>query len=117
MFASDAASRRSTGKPTENLNMRLAGGKTEPTILCGRHSPNSSANHAVRAHEMAGDEQAGCDRTGWEYARVECWCVVVHLYPTLLDGILELEEGGLRVTLIKAAKRATQRAKELVSSK
>jgi len=30
-----------------------------------------------------------------------------------VDGILELEKGGLRVTLIKAVKRATQRAKEL----
>ena len=30
-----------------------------------------------------------------------------------VDGILELEEGGLRVTLIKAVMRATQRAKEL----
>jgi len=30
-----------------------------------------------------------------------------------VDGILELEEGGLRVTLIKAVKRATQRAREL----
>jgi pyrroline-5-carboxylate reductase len=30
-----------------------------------------------------------------------------------VDGILELEEGGLRVTLIKAVKRASQRAKEL----
>jgi pyrroline-5-carboxylate reductase len=30
-----------------------------------------------------------------------------------VDGILELEEGGLRVTLIKAVKRSTQRAKEL----
>lgn len=30
-----------------------------------------------------------------------------------VDGILELEEGGLRVTLIKAVKRATQRATEL----
>lgn len=30
-----------------------------------------------------------------------------------VDGILELEEGGLRVTLIKAVKRATQRAAEL----
>ncbi len=34
-----------------------------------------------------------------------------------VDGILELEEGGLRVTLIKAVKRATQRAKELASAK
>jgi len=33
-----------------------------------------------------------------------------------IDGILELEEGGLRVTLIKAVVRATLRAKELVSS-
>ena len=33
-----------------------------------------------------------------------------------VDGILELEEGGLRVTLIKAVKRATQRARELASS-
>jgi len=33
-----------------------------------------------------------------------------------MDGILELEEGGLRVTLIKAVMRATQRAKELASS-
>lgn len=33
-----------------------------------------------------------------------------------VDGILELEEGGLRVTLIKAVKRATQRAKELANS-
>ncbi|HKD85480.1 MAG TPA: pyrroline-5-carboxylate reductase [Terriglobales bacterium] len=32
-----------------------------------------------------------------------------------VDGILELEEGGLRVTLIKAVKRATLRAKELAS--
>ncbi|MGC9199703.1 MAG: pyrroline-5-carboxylate reductase [Acidobacteriaceae bacterium] len=31
-----------------------------------------------------------------------------------VDGILELEEGGLRVTLIKAVKRATERARELV---
>jgi len=31
-----------------------------------------------------------------------------------IDGILELEEGGLRVTLIKAVVRATQRAKELL---
>ena len=34
-----------------------------------------------------------------------------------VDGILELEEGGLRVTLIKAVKRATQRARELASAK
>ena len=33
-----------------------------------------------------------------------------------IDGILELEEGGLRVTLIKAVVRATQRAKELLES-
>ena len=33
-----------------------------------------------------------------------------------VDGILEWEEGGLRVTLIKAVKRATQRAKELADS-
>ena len=33
-----------------------------------------------------------------------------------IDGILELEEGGLRVTLIKAVVKATQRAKELVES-
>ena len=32
-----------------------------------------------------------------------------------VDGILELEEGGLRVTLIKAVKRATMRARELAS--
>jgi pyrroline-5-carboxylate reductase len=32
-----------------------------------------------------------------------------------VDGILELEEGGLRVTLIKAVKRATQRARELAN--
>lgn len=32
-----------------------------------------------------------------------------------VDGILELEEGGLRVTLIKAVKRATVRARELAS--
>lgn len=30
-----------------------------------------------------------------------------------IDGILELEDGGLRVTLIKAVVRATERAKEL----
>jgi len=30
-----------------------------------------------------------------------------------IDGILELEEGGLRVTLIKAVMRATERAREL----
>ena len=33
-----------------------------------------------------------------------------------VDGILELEEGGLRVTLIKAVKRATQRARELANN-
>ena len=33
-----------------------------------------------------------------------------------IDGILELEEGKLRVTLIKAVVKATQRAKELASS-
>ncbi len=32
-----------------------------------------------------------------------------------VDGILELEQGGLRVTLIKAVKRATQRARELAA--
>jgi pyrroline-5-carboxylate reductase len=32
-----------------------------------------------------------------------------------IDGILELEEGGLRVTLIKAVMRATARAKELAA--
>lgn len=32
-----------------------------------------------------------------------------------VDGILELEAGGLRVTLIKAVKRATMRAKELAA--
>ena len=32
-----------------------------------------------------------------------------------IDGILELEEGGLRVTLIKAVMRATMRAKELAA--
>ena len=31
----------------------------------------------------------------------------------LIDGILELEEGKLRVTLIKAVVKAAQRAKEL----
>ncbi|MEW6128882.1 MAG: pyrroline-5-carboxylate reductase [Acidobacteriota bacterium] len=31
-----------------------------------------------------------------------------------IDGILELEEGGLRVTLIKAVVKATHRAKELL---
>ena len=34
-----------------------------------------------------------------------------------VDGILELEEGGLRVTLIKAVKRSTMRAKELAAGK
>lgn len=34
-----------------------------------------------------------------------------------VDGILELEEGGLRVTLIKAVKRSTIRAKELAAGK
>ncbi len=33
-----------------------------------------------------------------------------------VDGILELEKGGLRVTLIKAVKRATERARELAGS-
>jgi pyrroline-5-carboxylate reductase len=31
-----------------------------------------------------------------------------------IDGILELEEGGLRVTLIKAVVKSAQRAKELL---
>lgn len=33
-----------------------------------------------------------------------------------IDGLLELEEGGLRVTLIKAVVKATQRAKELLET-
>jgi pyrroline-5-carboxylate reductase len=33
-----------------------------------------------------------------------------------VEGILELEEGGVRVTLIKAVKRATERARELAGS-
>ena len=33
-----------------------------------------------------------------------------------IDGILELEDGGLRVTLIKAVVRATERARELLTS-
>jgi len=33
-----------------------------------------------------------------------------------IDGILELEEGGLRVTLIKAVMRATERAKQLAAA-
>ena len=33
-----------------------------------------------------------------------------------IDGILELEAGGLRVTLIKAVVRATERARELLES-
>jgi len=33
-----------------------------------------------------------------------------------IDGLLELEEGGLRVTLIKAVVRAAGRAKQLVES-
>ena len=32
-----------------------------------------------------------------------------------VDGLLELEEGGLRVTLIKAVDRATKRSRELVN--
>ena len=33
-----------------------------------------------------------------------------------IDGILELEEGGLRVTLIKAVVKSTQRAKDLMEN-
>lgn len=33
---------------------------------------------------------------------------------TTIDGLLQLEEGGLRVTLIKSVMQATQRAKELL---
>ena len=33
-----------------------------------------------------------------------------------IDGLLELEEGGLRVTLIKAVVRAAERAKQLVEN-
>ena len=32
-----------------------------------------------------------------------------------IDGILELEDGGLRVTLIKAVVKATERARDLVN--
>jgi len=32
-----------------------------------------------------------------------------------IDGILELEDGGLRTTLIKAVVKATERARELVN--
>ncbi|MDR3745807.1 MAG: pyrroline-5-carboxylate reductase [Acidobacteriaceae bacterium] len=35
---------------------------------------------------------------------------------TTVDGILALEEGGLRATLIKAVKAATERARELAAS-
>ena len=33
-----------------------------------------------------------------------------------IDGLLELEEGGIRVTLIKTIVRSTQRAKELLEN-
>ena len=33
-----------------------------------------------------------------------------------IDGLLQLEEGGLRVTLIKAVVEATRRASQLVAS-
>jgi pyrroline-5-carboxylate reductase len=33
---------------------------------------------------------------------------------TTIDGLLELEEGGLRVTLVKSVVKATSRAKELL---
>jgi pyrroline-5-carboxylate reductase len=33
-----------------------------------------------------------------------------------IDGILQLEEGGLRVTLIKAVVEATRRAAQLIES-
>jgi pyrroline-5-carboxylate reductase len=36
--------------------------------------------------------------------------------PSTIDGILELEDGRLRVTLIKAVVKASQRAKELLFS-
>lgn len=35
---------------------------------------------------------------------------------TTIDGLLELEEGGLRVTLIKSVVQATRRARELLES-
>ncbi len=34
---------------------------------------------------------------------------------TTIDGIMALEEGGLRVTLIKAVMRATERSKQLAN--
>jgi pyrroline-5-carboxylate reductase len=38
-----------------------------------------------------------------------------HLAVCTINGILEFEEGLLRVTLIKAAMRATERARQLAA--
>src|SRR4029078_583666 len=42
-------------------------------------------------------------------------CIVTTPAGCTIDGILELEDGGLRVTLIKAVVRATVRARDLVT--
>jgi pyrroline-5-carboxylate reductase len=51
--------------------------------------------------------------TGWHPAMLKD--AVTTPAGCTIDGILELEEGGLRVTLIKAVMRATERAKQLAS--
>jgi pyrroline-5-carboxylate reductase len=51
--------------------------------------------------------------TGWHPAMLKD--AVTTPAGCTIDGILELEEGGLRVTLIKAVMRATERAKQLAA--
>jgi pyrroline-5-carboxylate reductase len=51
--------------------------------------------------------------TGWHPALLKD--AVTTPAGCTIDGILELEEGGLRVTLIKAVMRATERAKQLAA--
>ena len=52
--------------------------------------------------------------TGWYPAKLKE--VITTPVGCTIDGLLELEEGGLRVTSIKVVVRARERARELVES-
>jgi len=65
------------------------------------------ANHERRSKRCSGNGRSPRAAEGRRYHAAGC----------TIDGIMELEEGKLRVTLIKAVVKATSRAGELLFEK